>query len=495
MALSDYISDATIQTKRNTLADWHITARADGENNFYGFTSTAGFTTTTCASMSALVTAMNALTTTSNVIFECDWDGITSSGTRVLPNGLKNTALTANGAVDWGYNRPNCKVLVRPATGRTPSLQGTFSGAFELDGMHWIEFRDLTFEGTRVDLKLTGTFPGAAISAFTRCLFKDCTNGATGGINMRSVHFTDCIWDNCQHGFIGAPEFLRNWRGEFRNHRNDDIHGVRGYSGFGQAWTAHAWAFGCTVYNMTTITLGTALHTDFFQISHATENPAKYSCLVEFNLADMNDKVGNGDTQFAFGDDGSGYDGDWLIHNNVACINAYHAAAPYDPNDNQAKYVHRNMFIPGGNRSDTTNNTPWIRGVRATPGSGSLTSSENYSWEDASNIGRVNGESFTNGVDIDFSTGAGAPTRPENLLTFSVGFGTNGNGHRSYDFGTTGMNKNTARAKIISELMPIGGWRTGSKGPINPTLWPTDPLTLASPLPDVGDSFTLSITV
>ena len=500
MALSDFITDTSVQSKRTALADAHITARSDGENNFYGFTSTSGFTTDTATSMGQLITKLTALTTTSNVVIKCQWNGVSSSASRAFITNA--SGLTANGAVDWGYNRPNCKVQIIPDTGYTPILQGTFNSGgnntFEIDGAHWIEFKNLQFQGCITDFRRSATFPGTAMAAFNGCTFKDCTDGALKAVTARSIHTADCVFDNCQSGIIGAAEFRRMWRNVFVNHRNDDINGIRDYIGFAVNWTAHSWLFGNFVYNMSTINLGTAVHTDFGQIDHKsgtdTDNPAVYSTLSEFNIADLNNATYNGDTQFHFGNTSEAWDGEWCVHNNIALINAYHAAMMADANDNAHKYVYRNMFIPAGNRGDTAN-TPWVRGNRLTAGTGSLNVSENYLWDDASNTGRVNGENFTGNRHVDFATGAASGDRPENLFTFGVGFGTNANGHRSYDFGTTGMSKVAARAQILANLKPLGGWRANNYGPVNPDLFPVDPLTLAVGAPNVGDKITLNLTV
>lgn len=475
--LSKLLPDSGHRTMRSTMTNNHFPGTSE-EQEFTGFTDTelSGFVVQTATDASDLMTKLSDQTTTQNLIIELDWDGNSSTGDRAF--GFKTSKLVANALVDWGYDRPTARTLIRPATGKSPTLTGTFNGIeMYLIALNIVEFRDIVFENTTVRLEATSTFPCLAISAFKNCTFQN--NGSGFGLRTlaaRSVHVEDCTFSNMQGGISGAPNYGRYFNNVFVDHGENDIIATRLYNKTEQAnWTAHHWVAGNLAYDHDNRNPTSRLHPDFFQISHNDDAHDGYSCLVEGNIAHLNRDGANSGSQGVFGDDGSGYDGEWLVHNNLIIMSAYWACLPFDPNDNSDKVVVNNMFGRTADLSDGSSvqdTVPTVRGIRVVSGSGTLEVKDNYAGVFTTGI--VSGEDFSGNVILDPQLTAAVGTSYSEVITGNSSYVAGPGGFTEYTSPDAGAaSASVGKAALIAFWKPLAGWGVNA-GPFDPNRWPSD---------------------
>ncbi len=472
--LDQLLPVAADRTKRQAMVDAHFPPNppAGFEGNWRGTADTTGFTTITCASADALATEMNNAGPADRLVLECAWNGITTSGQRMF--GYISSQLVANGAVDWGYDRPAAEILVRPAAGFSPVYQSTYSnGVIDLVGFSKLTFENMEFEASSLVFNITATYPGLAMVAVKGCTFRNSTGSNTGVIrlgNVRVLHIENNDFIDCDAGFIGGANFVRSWNNRFRGLADNDVHGLRGAL-YG-SWTTHAWVAGNIAWDMSGRKPTSGLHCDFLQTSHPNDSHVGYEVLAECNIFHLNRPSSSPGTQGFFGDDGSGYKGDWLVHNNLGMIGAYHGFSGWDPNDNEDKVFTKNMLLRQANPNANQDAYPWVQGARFATGTGSLTVRDNYAA--AFNTGRVNGESFTNNVVVSPRVGATAGTRYQDVLTGNGSWGTDPNtGYLTFVSPDAGVaDAATARTAIANFAKPLAGWESNGVGPVDPLQWP-----------------------
>ena len=487
--ISSLLPNPLHRAKRQAMADAHFANVHEG--NFTGFSAAeeAGFAVVQANSATALVSILDGLIPSDQTIVECAWNGVSSDAGRVF--GLAAASLSANGAVDWGYDRPACSVIIRPKTGFAPIFQSTYAnGVLELVGLSKIQIENMVFDATSLKFSATSTYPAYAMVALKNNEFtnNDGSNGDKFTVTMSAVRVMHAIGNqfrNCSAGFVGSPNYLRSWDNKFDRMSNNDVHGIRGYDSGGAkaGWVANIWVAGNVVYNMSGANSGSGLHCDFLQISLTTETGQHwgYKVLAEFNVAHLDRGGSMPGTQGFFGDDGYGYSGDWLVHNNVMLVSAYWACLPWDATDNQDKVVTRNMFLRAATANATQDAYPRIEGLAApaVSGTGTLEVSANYGA--LFTTGKVNGESFTGNVVVSPRAGAAPGTRYSDLLTGNNSFGTDANGYLAYASPDAGItDAPAAKAAIAAFAKPLAGWGVNG-GPQDPLQWPSgDYWTLAA---------------
>jgi hypothetical protein len=463
---------------RNALADVHLTpiadGLADGENSFTGFADTSGFTIVDAPDANTALAAVSSNGVNGQVLIRCNWNGSSNYGGGLVV-GPKPANMVANASVDWGYVRPNWSVKLVAGSGFSPTI--TYAGGSFIDfvGLHWFEVDGLTFDGAGHRHRNTATYPGIAVAAYRNCIFSNTAPGtwAIEADLSRTLHVENCHFEGNEAGINGSTNYFRSWANTFRQHGDNDIHAMRNYNaGYASGWTAHAWVAGATVFDQNLTNTGSSLHPDFFQVSHPNDNHQGYAPLIEFNVVHSNRHPLSYPSQAMFGDDGSGYDGTWCVHNNIMAVMAFWGCVAWDPNDNQNKYVYRNLFARAANGQDQ-DSFQRIRGLRSVAGSGSLDVRENYYAQHAADIGLVNGEVFTDNVALDFRNSEAAAKQPENLLTGNGSWTTNAYGWKSYTSPDAGLTDPVAaRAAITAFLKPQAGWRGVNCGPLDPASWP-----------------------
>lgn len=489
-SIGAYLDNSAAVTLRDTMVSYHLTPRADDENTFRGFGSDlSAFTAVTVTSMSAAVTAANGLALGTKKAIYLDWDGVSSSGTRI--NGHSSTALAGqvNASVDWGYNRPATSVVFLPAPGRSPKLSGTYSAALQLGllGYNKVEFRDVEFVNTQVSFTRTSTYPTPAMAAFNRCKFTDCANGAVILSGVRSYHVEGCHFHGCKYGVIGAAEFIRIWNNWWTGHLDNDLASTRGYTaGFMSGWKANIWMFGnrSTMNSQTAFTSG--LHPDAFQINADTDIHQGHRLLLEFNIFDMDNNPAAYPTQVFFGNNYAlSNSNDWLVHNNMVAASAYWACSMADPADAGTKIAWRNTFLrsaKGTNPVGTATGDTYqvINSVRRLTGSGSLLIGKCYYADEPTQHGKVSNETRVGNINVDPRRSAAVGARPQDHFTGNGSWSTNAYGYQVYDLHLTGLTKEQAVQAFVDFVHPLVGWNGADCGIIDPATWPTDPVSLSS---------------
>jgi hypothetical protein len=477
--LSELLPVAAHRTKRQALVDDHFGSVHEG--NFTGFSAAelAAFNVVTVSTAAALISAINAVGAGQKTIIECQWNGVSSSAARIF--GPKSSGLTANAGVDWGYSRPAWSVMIRPAAGYAPQVNATYgAGVFYVSGASQMHIDGMVFEACGVRFAATPTYPVYAMCALTNCRFQNIT-ASVPAIEMndvRTMHATDNQHINCRKGLFGAPNYFRSWNNQFKGHADGDVHGMRGYTKAAMAgWIGHIWVAGNIVYDQSSGFAGSLDHCDFLQTSLTAENGfhAGYSSLVEFNIVNLNRPTNALATQGIFGDDGGGYFGDHLNHNNIVMMNATWANMVWDSTDNKNKIVTKNMFLRSAISStnpSTFDAVPTVRGLRTVGvvGNGTLEVSSNYAGRFTT--GRVNGETFSGNVVVDPRVSAAAGTDYASVLTGNASWGSDAAGYLTYASPDAGaVDAASAKAAMIAFAKPKAGWAVNA-GPSDPAFWP-----------------------
>lgn len=465
------------------------------------------FSVQTAVSLVDLIAKVNALGVNATAIIECAWNGVSASASAI--NGPASSALTANGAVDFGYNRPGQKVLIRPAAGFTPAIRGTATNngsdantAFVLWGINFIEFRGLEFNATQIQFYNSATRPIAGCIAMNGNQFIDGPgdNGAMRVSRQRSVHLENNLYSGCRCGMNGGAQFMRMWNNVNIGHQDNDWWSVRNYSGYSALWRARVWCAGNMLYSpsQTTYLSATGNHLDFLQVSVTTTNVAQHDLLIEFNLCYANRPFLAGATQGTFGDDGTATGPwDWLEHNNLFLVGGNKACENFDPTDTGTKIVTRCTFSragngPGSNSTGGRNdNGMYVMGYKKATGGGSHEISDciySVAFTNAYLAGAqgpshmASNTTRSNNLDCDPRSGAAVGVRMQDT------FRGNGTWARhptdnlwGYDVGEQGQSPAVAKQMLRDFFEPIRGPQgsgyasaVGHVGPTDPMSWPTD---------------------
>lgn len=398
------------------------------------------------------------------------------------------------------------KILVRPASGYSPIIQGIASGTGGskytfATGLNYIEWRGMTFDGMCMKIQTSATYPTPAIMAVKSCILQNgtidsgifwCVSSGLG--SCRVLHIENTIEDNNRCGMLGAPNYFRRWNCVNTGHCDNDWNGIRGYAGYALNWRAYIWMAGNLLYSPSqTGYLTSGNHLDYMQCSTtaAAGNIKDHDFLIEFNVIYMNRPGNAGGPQGLFGDDGTATGTwDWLVHNNIIAIGAYWAMKPFDPNDNGEKWVVRNIFArkghgPGYNsqnpsvRNDTA---PALQGKKARTGFGTgfLKVYDNIYATTYAPTGVVNGEDFQNNWNCDPRKSAASGVKMQDVFTGNGTWNQSaGDSMWEYDIGDQGQPSGTARSLIRDFFAPIKnsqGYASalGHVGCTDPDMWPTD---------------------
>lgn len=471
--IGELLPISSYRTMRARLSGNHF---AEGsEQSFTGFTDDelSAFTIVKAADADTMMSEITSVSSGEKIIIELDWDGISTTGNRAF--GANASTLTANASVDFGYDRPVLDVYVRPAAGRTPQIQGTFSGnELYMIGVNKIEFNGVGIVNCKLRLDWTATFPLITILAVNNSMFESSPNDALLAKGSRLIHVENTEFKSCNGGVKSSANYTRVFNCSFSDHGQDDMVGLRGYNELYQNnWTAHAWVAGCIDYDHSDRNPTSGLHPDFFQISSPADAHKGYSSLIECNIAHINRPGASSGSQGIFGDDGTGFNGEWLVHNNIIGISAYWALIPFDPNDSQEKKVYGNMFFRTAELSTNQDTNPRIRGLSdGVSGGGSLDVVKNYCSEFLT--GLVDGENFSENLILDPRASAVAGTTYQDVLTGNGTFTTDGSGFLIYTSPDAGMaNAADAKLALSNFLKPINGWAVDA-GAIDPSEWPSN---------------------
>lgn len=338
-------------------------------------------------------------------------------------------------------------------------------------GFSKLHIEDMVFENPAMKLGYTATYPCWVMAAIKNCTFQNGTNSDNGAIalsGLRVLHITGSDFVDCDAGFIGGPNFFRSWDNTFKGMADNDVHGIRGAPH--STHTTHVWVAGAIVYDMSSRKPGSGKHCDFLQISHPADSHVGYSVLAEMNMAHLDRGGTMYATQMIFGGDGSGFLGDWLVHNNVGMLSAYWATQAFDPTDNQDKVVTKNLFMRAATPNATQDAYTRVRGLKVSTGTGTLTVRDNIAT--SFETGLATGESFSGNVVADPRTSASSPNRYVDIFTGNGTWGTDVNGRLDYTSPDAGAASSTAAKTAITNFTkPIAGW-SGS-APENPASWPT----------------------
>lgn len=502
LPLSYFLPDATDRTRRAEIVADHFPG-TNQDFEFTGFASTSGFTTQTATSMADLAQKIGALSASANVVMECAWNGVSSSSASF--NGTTSASLSANGAIDYGYTRHTQKILIKPATGFSPIMQGTATASGSAAGtatvwygMNFLEFRDMKFQTTQIQFTSNSTRPTPACVAFNGCTFTDGpgSNGAFRVIpGIRSAHFENCIWDGCRCGYSGATNFLRIWNCVNINHADNDFISNRGYAGYALQWRARAWIAGLMLYSpsQTAFPGASGNHLDIMQVSTTATagNVAEHDILYEFCIGYANRANTCGATQGLFGDDGTATGPySWMVHNSINCLGGNKAMTPFDPLDDGTKIMTRLTLCRIGNGSGATttgtrnDNGMLLQGVkkRAGQGSGRFTVKDCIYGVSISTTGVVANDTRTNVLDCNPKKGAAVGVRMQDTFAGNGSWFQNPTDNEwQYDIGDQGQTPTVAKQLIRDFFVPIRGPQgsgyasaAGHVGTTDPNLWPTD---------------------
>lgn len=501
--LSYFLPDPVDRARRQQIVADHFPGTG-ADREFTGFTDLdlLTFSVQTAVSFADAITKINAVGVNSKVIIECAWDGVSSSTSNI--NGIAAASLTANATVDYGYTRHGQKILVRPAAGFSPSIRGTAtnngsdpSTASVWYGMNFLEFRNMTFDGTQMQFTSNATRPTPACVAFNGCniLNGPGDNGAFRVIpGIRSAHFENCIWDGCRCGYSGATNYLRIWNSVNINHADNDFISNRGYSGYARNWRARAWIAGLMLYSpsQTAFPGSGGNHLDIHQVSTtaAAGNVAEHDILYEFSIGYANRSEFAGATQGLFGDDGTATGAyHWMLHNALISVGGNKAIFPFDPTDDGTKIVTRMTLCRSGNGPGATStvrndNAMLVEGIkrRAGTGVGSLTVKDSIYSVSASTTGVVANDVRTNNLDCNPQKSAPVGKRMQDIFRGNGSwFNHPTDSMRQYVIGDQDQPPAIAKQLIRDFFEPIAGPQgsgyasaPGHVGMTDPMLWPTD---------------------
>jgi hypothetical protein len=502
--IADYIGDPDMIVARDAHIDGQF---ATEESSFMGFTDTGGFSVISVASAAALMAAISARTAGSSTIIELDWDGISQTATSAT--GHARASYVANAAVDWGFDRHNTRILIRPKAGRNPTIEGTANPKSDtsgngarliLTGMEWIEFRDVSFYHTSVLLNRANGFPSLPIFAFKGCTFTNMTFNEYGcidcgdlaGMGARTAHIEGNYFDTNAKELHVPANFIRVWDNISVNHRHEDINKFTRFQdqALMENWEVHLWIAGNFVYHDLG-TAGNTIHVDWVQMgTTAAEYHARVDGLVEFNIPWVDPRAGQNNQVFWCSDIQTSnfrYRCDWKFHNNITCSMGANGTTLFDPSDDGEKWVHRQLQVRGSGGADAIERRDGVCKIQGSDrgfpldGTGFFKITECMAWvQDPPADGNNASGFFYPAAQNTHMSPNYADSDPRNQRNIITGNGTwyrRSDGSLSFvppddPYSTLG-DAAAAKAAILAFTKPIGGWRANNRGPVNPASWPT----------------------
>ncbi len=464
-------------------------AAAQGENTWDG-DDHSGFAVQTVASADALITTIAALGPNDQVVIELDWDGESSTGTRAF-TGLNSTTLTANGAVDWGYDRPASSIVLRPATGRSPILTGTFGGdtAFVFFGVSKLEVDGVTF-GSAIRFDRNATRPALPMIALKNVTMQNASEAGCDFNLARKVYIRDfTAAGGNQFVFNGAAQYWDEWGVTVYDHLDNDIHAIRGYdSAIANNWDCYFRIGGVVCWDYRHIVSG-GLHPDFLQFTKAgsTEQHRSINGYSAFVMSSANTGPNGYHAQNTFGDDtpAAGTKWRWLKAQELSVMGAFAAMTGPDfsgDSDWRAKniLVCRSPELSTTNSNDTVQRMNPYQPVSDAGAAFTVARcvySEQASFTAQSGTSTIDDDVRAGNTDMTFFGATGA----QPLFPHLTGWRQR-NGRLGYDYVDTPaeLTDATDRAEAFAALRAAyetsGGWarfRSGA-GCADPNDWPTD---------------------
>lgn len=464
------IDHAATLTQRNALAAEHDIG-GSSDYAFTGFSDTTGWNTTTVTTADGLISALSGAGTTESLLITCNFNG--STNTTETANSVAVGSLSANGAIDYGYDRPGQNIRVVAGSGYSPVIGGNVY----LNGFDQIEFDGIQFDKL-LYFQTSGTYPTLACAALNNCTIGD----EVRFFYARSGHIENCVFKPSATASLGArvkswAEYMRVWNCQFHrmNVAIDPLINFSFTESYQSNWVVKRWVAGCTLYNYDyTTNAGSGNHSDFFQYSTSTDIHDGYHLLIEFNII-----VANGvDSQNIFGDDSSAtsvLNNEVLIHNCILISNAPANAVLWDQGNDGDLRAYR-LLTGRGNKLDPTGTVDaqvqiWVLDTGS--GTGTYEVRECFG---IVNDGATNTITQADNVTVNTKANASAGTKMEDVYTMSgANFTTDAYSRIIYDMPDDGVTDYaTARAAIIAFYEPIAGWNDGTGcGPIDPAEWPT----------------------
>jgi hypothetical protein len=478
----DWINEVAVLTARNAKAAAHGIGVSE-ETGFVGFASLTGFTDVPCANASAVKTAIEAAGINGKIRCVCNWNGVSVPSNASI-NGPSNTALTtaglANGAVDIGYDRPLQSIRIEPGDGFAPIIGVVSSDtSWIFNGMNFVEIRDIGFEGI-LAFERSASRPLLACVATHGVTLHD-TQMKTRGV--RSAHHVDtlCIGLTCQ--ITTGAQYWRSWGAEFIGKtRASDNYALAGYTeAYKVGWIAHHWTAGNILHNPV-YQADTGNHMDFQQGAISTEVAGfgGYSVLFEFNMINGDCDASQG---LFYAQGKAGQTLSMVAHNNVILINAWAGIHANDPEGAGEMYLYRNLIAraPRGTTppapptpifQNDTRPRIIISNRAGSDGGGFFDVRENILGSVLRS--NVSADVYEVGnVEVSAQNAAnGSPISQLTVLTGNDTWTVNYAGYNISEVIETTQDRATSFTEIAAWAMPVGGWRTGDAGPVDPATWP-----------------------
>lgn len=477
-AIDQIESDSATLTHRGSLADDHLSGSA--EAFFMGVTDETGFTTETATTAAGIQTILDTLALTDDVIIELNWDG-----EQVVNNLLSWTTgeLTVDGASDFGYARPAGRVIIRPASGKSPVLGPDTTSFMQFLGFPWLHIENVEFSSP-VKILNNGSFPLGPVVALKSCSWSNVTpdvNLQPDGV--RTIHVEDCVFVNAHSCIAGGWNYGRFWNNTSINQRVADFVGNRGQDGGALAsWTSHSWVAGNIVSDISDADTGSGLHPDFFQCGAPSDTTIIYSNLVECNNAHLNRPRVAEQSKGIFGNPQTNtVGGEWCVHNNLIAVAAFPGIDLFDGTDAQTKVASSNTVVRCGNGTAAFDSAQWVLaskdpsdGGTASTASGTARFVKNYYYITTASTGNVSGETYTGNVESSpLVVDDGLSNDWKLLFNGNGSWASDADGRDIYDTGETGQPAKTGKALFAQHFEPAAGWAVNA-GCSDPWKWPTD---------------------
>ena len=503
ITFSQALPDAADRALFQSLMSAHFTAPAGWSGPFNGAwrgipassAEEAAHSIVTVNTADELFNALNAVSLTGKTRFQCNWDGVSTTAIRLLPNALKDTQLVANAAVFWGYDRPASSVIIEPAAGRTPEIKATWNSSMSMTGFNIVEIRGVKIRECKLQVDSTPTYPIRTMISLKGTTFLGGATPTLTAFNPRGCEVVDidgCTFDTFSQAIDGSVFWLRSWNNDFRQIADDDYHSFGADSlHTSKQLKAYISVLGNLAYDHSLYNITSGLHPDFVQVSTpADRSYPGYDVLAAFNLAHINrggvEAAAGGvisGSQGVFGSDGDLWNGRWGIFQNIFMLSAYWAIDMFDPNDNSEKRASRNICIPSAvpveNTGQTTQAVARVTahmsvkpGMTLAPvGSGTVNVHDNIAAEfpDMGSSGRV----VANNALADPRLAASDPNSVQSRITGNGTWAaTPGAGFLTYNSPDAGAaSAAAARTALAAFAKPVGGW--ASIGPDDPAQWPS----------------------
>lgn len=443
-----------------------------GLNDIEGFNGVwdeAGFevvTVATAAEMSSAIPTSDAAIATRRVIV-CNWNGDseTPGGTS---NGPTDTQLTsagfANPAADIGFDTPSGAVKIKAGVGFSPRMVASLgNNVLNLRGLPRVHIDGVDITGT-VDLNSADVRVLKPIAAITNCDIA----GSISATNCRVLHVENCTMLTASSSITAGIPFVRIFGNRFSGKtRAGDL--LRA-SGMNRSWHAGKVQRVWLSHNFSWDNIfddPSGNHFDTLQWTLPGETHLGTRIIAEFNAFIMNISSSQG----LFGDDGgTGMVGEFIAHNNLIAINAFHAIAPEDRSGAGFVGIVNNTAV----RSATENTSQQTQaGIRI--------------WQDSATPPPQTGEYYVinnvaNNIPANLVwsvTESGNLVLPvSDMPTFFAGDGSWGAdatfGSVTYNDPGAGMAAGPAFQAVRDFYRPQAGYGN-APGITDPLLWPTGP--------------------